>query len=92
MKFRMTDGTICDTTSFRRHWHDDRYWNGWGVCSRSTGCWFKETLFLDYVGRYFLLTETPKPSCEWLTNNEAARWLLANGYAYAVQVRRLAAA
>ena len=94
MRFRMSDGAIVDTTVFRRHWHEGRYWDGYGTMrSRSTGLAdVRETLFLDHDARYFLLTERigERASCEWLTNNESARWLLANGYRFAIQVRKLA--
>lgn len=94
MRFRMDDGAIVDTCVYRRHWHEQRYWDGYGTMrSRSTGSAdVRETLFLDWDGRYFLLSEFigQLPACEWLDNNSAARWLLANGFKYAVQVRKLA--
>ena len=79
----MSDGTVVDTKNATQHWNEDTRWNGNNHISVATGSqWEHQTLYRSRRGRYYIEHESQwqgsTPSAEWVSNEEAARWLLAN--------------
>jgi hypothetical protein len=80
----MIDGVRVDTSKAKDTWSEDTRWNGNNHISVNTGSqWIHETLHLSAKGRYYVETvsawQGSLPSAEFITPEEAARWLLANG-------------
>lgn len=84
-KYRMEDGTIVNTESAARHWDEGTRWNGNNHISRATGSqWEHQTLYESRKGRYYVERTSQwqgsLPSAEWVSEQEAVRWLLTNEY------------
>jgi len=82
-RYRMSDGTVVDTANASQHWDEDTRWNGNNHISVATGSqWEHQTLYRSRRGRYYIehtsQWQGSTPSAEWVSNEEAARWLLAN--------------
>ena len=82
-RYKMSDGTVVDTKNATQHWNEDTRWNGNNHISVATGSqWEHQTLYRSRRGRYYIEHESQwqgsTPSAEWVSNEEAARWLLAN--------------
>ena len=82
-KYKTEDGTIVDTDKSQKSWDETTDWNGNNHISRATGSqWNHETLYLSAKGRYYIVHESQcqgsLPCAEFVTNGEAARWLLNN--------------
>jgi hypothetical protein len=83
--FKMDDSTVVNTAKAKKSWDQDTFWNGnnnIGVATRSQ--WIDEKLYLSSKGRYYTVT-SPRisgqtNSAEYLTDEEAAAWLIANGH------------
>ena len=74
---------MVDTKNATQHWNEDTRWNGNNHISVATGSqWEHQTLYRSRRGRYYLEHESQwqgsTSSAEWVSNEEAARWLLAN--------------
>lgn len=83
MKFKTEDGTVIDTKKMVRKWKEATDWNGNNHISRATGSqWEHETLCKSSKGRYYLWRssqwEGSLDSAEFISDMEAARWLLLN--------------
>lgn len=83
--YKMEDGTIVDTDKAQALWEESTRWNGRNHISNATGSQFNhETLYKSRKGRYYVEKtsqwEGATPSAEWLSDEEAARWLLANDH------------
>jgi hypothetical protein len=81
----MEDGTIVDTDKAQTHWDEDTYWNGHNHISKATGSqWAHETLYKSRKGRYYTehlsAYHQGQGHVEWLSPQEAARWLLHMEY------------
>jgi hypothetical protein len=79
----MSDGTVVDTENASQHWDEATRWNGNNHISVATGSqWEHQTLYRSRRGRYYIehtsQWQGSTPSAEWVSNEEAARWLLAN--------------
>ena len=82
-RYRMSDGVVVDTNDATRAWEEARDWNGSNYISRNTRSqWTHETLYRSRKGRYYLVYSSQwqgsKPSAEWVSKEEAAKWLVLN--------------
>ena len=82
-RYRMSDGTIIDTDNASQIWKEQTRWNGSNHISVPTGTqWTHETLYRSRKGRYYIehtsQWQGSTPRAEWVSNEEAARWLLLN--------------
>ncbi len=81
----MGDGTIVMTDNAERKWAEDTRWDGNNYVSVSTASqWAHQTLYLSTKGRYYIETTSQwqgsSPACEYVGEEDAARWLVANGH------------
>jgi hypothetical protein len=79
----MDDGTVVDTDRASNHWNEDTFWDGNNHISRATGSqWNHQTLYQSRKGRYYVESTSQwqgsRDHVEWVSREEAARWLLAN--------------
>lgn len=79
----MDDGTVIDTSRAANSWEEDTYWDGHNHISRATGTqWTHQKLYKSRKGRYYIEHSSQwqgsRDHVEWVSNEEAARWLLAN--------------
>ena len=82
-RYRMSDGTVVDTDKASASWEEGTRWDGNNRVSLTTGSqWFHQRLYRSRRGRYYIEStsnyERQAPSAEWVSNEEATRWLLAN--------------
>ena len=82
-KYRMSDNTVVDTNNSTMSWNEATNSDGSNLIGVSSGSqWLDDTLYRSRKGRYYLVTHSRiqgRPnSAEWLSNEEATRWLLAN--------------
>lgn len=80
----MIDGTVVDTDKASESWDEDTRWNGNNHISVATGSqWNHETLYRSRKGRYYVVHDSQwqgsTPSAEFISDTEAAAWILANG-------------
>jgi hypothetical protein len=80
-RYRMDDGTIIDTAKASKSWEESTFWDGHNHCSKATGSqWNHETLYRSAKGRYYVehtsQWQGSRPHVEWVSREEAARWLL----------------
>ncbi len=83
--YRMDDGTVIKTENATAEWAEDKRWDGNNMISVATGSqWNHQTLYRSRKGRYYIEHESQwqgsTPHAEWVSNHEAARWLLANDH------------
>lgn len=83
--YRMDDGTVVNTEKATRFWAEATRWNGSNNISVATGSqWVHQTLYRSRRGRYYIEHESQwqgsTPHAEWISPEEATRWLLANRY------------
>lgn len=84
-KYKMDDGIIVDTANAQQFWDEDTFWDGRNHISRATGDQFThQTLYRSRKGRYYIVHTSQwqgsHPRAEWLNNEQAAAWLLANNH------------
>lgn len=84
-RYRMSDGTVVDTKNAVAQWEEDTRWDGRNYISVATGSqWEHQTLYRSRKGRFYIehvsSYEGTTPGVEWCSNEEATRWLLANGH------------
>ena len=81
MRYRMSDGTIIDTTRIRHVWGERRD-DGFGRSSGSK--WGFQQLCESLKGRYYLWYysnwQGSRDNLEWVSPQEATRWLILNEY------------
>lgn len=82
-RYRMSDGTVIDTDNATKHWKEDSWHDGNNRISRATGTqWDHERLHRSRRGRYYVERwsqwQGSHPSAEWVSEQEATRWLLLN--------------
>lgn len=82
--YRMSDGTVVKTENASEHWEEATRWDGHNHISVATGSqWVHQALYRSRKGRYYIehtsQWQGSFPSAEWVSNEEAARWLVANG-------------
>jgi len=83
MTYRMEDGTVVKTENASRRWVDGQRHDGHNWISLATGQqWAHETLYRSRKGRYWIEYASDwqgsTPHAEWVSPQEATRWLLAN--------------
>jgi len=81
----MDDGSVVDTDKASLHWEEDTYWDGSNHISKATGSqWDHETLYRSRKGRYYTEHTSAyhqgRVNIEWVSPEEAVRWLLVNGH------------
>jgi hypothetical protein len=81
--YRMSDGTVVKTENATQIWEEAKDSNGSNLISRATGSqWLHQTLYRSRKGRYYIehfsQYQGSLPSAEWVSNEEAARWLIHN--------------
>lgn len=85
-RYRMSDGTIVDTDNASASWQERTQFDGSNHISLATGSqWNHQTLYRSRRGRYYVehtsqWQEGSTSSAEWVSNEEACRWLLVNEY------------
>lgn len=84
-KHRMEDGTVVDTQNAVKDWKEDTFWDGRNHISKATGSqWHHQTLYKSRKGRYYVehtsAYQGSRDHVEWVSREEAARWLLTNGH------------
>lgn len=82
-RYRMEDGTVIDTDRATRSWEEATYHNGHNFVSRVTHDEFRhQCLYQSRKGRYYIehtsQWQGSRGSVEWVSPQEATRWLLAN--------------
>jgi hypothetical protein len=82
-RYRMEDGAIVDTALARQSWNERREFNGNNHISVHTGSqWGHQTLYCSKKGRYYVEHESDwqgsTAHVEWVSPQEATRWLLLN--------------
>ena len=83
MRYRMDGGSIVDTDKAAESWEERTDWDGHNHISRNTRSqWEHETLYRSRKGRYYIVHDSQwqgsMPSAEWVSNKQAAAWLLLN--------------
>jgi hypothetical protein len=83
--YRMDDGTVVNTEDATKYWSEDTRWDGNNHISVATGSqWTHQTLYRSRKGRYYVEHESNETGsgshAEWVSNQEATRWLLANNH------------
>ena len=81
--YRMSDGTVVKTENATQTWSEATYFDGRNRISKATGTqWNHQRLYRSRKGRYYLESTSQwqgsRGSAEWVSKEEAARWLLAN--------------
>jgi hypothetical protein len=82
-RYRMEDGTVVDTDNATESWKEATDWNGNNHVSRATGSqWNHQQLYRSRRGRFYVehtsQWQGSMPHVEWVSEHEAARWLLLN--------------
>lgn len=83
MTYRMDDGTVVKTENASRCWNEKTYFDGHNQISVNTHSqWTHETLLRSRRGRYWIEHSSQyqgaRSSAEWISNRQAAAWLLLN--------------
>lgn len=84
-KYRMDDGTVVDTDRATESWDEKRDWDGSNHIGRSSGSqWTYQGLLRSRKGRYYTehtsQWQGSRPHVEWVSPEEATRWLIHNDY------------
>jgi hypothetical protein len=83
--YRMSDGTVVRTENAKASWDEETWHDGSNMISRATGSqWRHETLYKSRRGRYWVEHisnyQGSVDRAEWISNEEAARWLIHQDY------------
>jgi hypothetical protein len=83
-RYRMDDGSVIDTDKASQSWGEDTYFDGHNQVSRATGTqWDHQALYRSRKGRYYVehwsQWQGSKAHVEYVSPEEAARWLLCQG-------------
>jgi hypothetical protein len=84
-KYKMHDGTVIDTSKSSASWNETRESDGSNMIGVLTGSqWHYQTLYRSRKGRYYVehlsCVSGQRDHVEWVSNEEACRWLLACDY------------
>lgn len=82
--YRIED-SIVKTENATDRWEEDTRWDGNNRISVNTGTqWNHQTLYKSRKGRYYIehtsQWQSSTPHAEWISPEEAARWLLTNSH------------
>lgn len=77
----MDNGTVVDTDNATQSWDEETDWDGNNHISRATDTqWDHQRLHRSKRGRYYVehtsQWQGSRPHVEWVSNEEACRWLL----------------
>jgi len=83
--YRMEDGTILKTENSTNCWEEETFFDGNNTISKATGSqWHHQTLFRSRKGRYWIECTSQwqgdRDRAEWLSPEDATRWLLLNDH------------
>lgn len=83
--YKMDDGTVVKTENARDSYKEETRWDGKNHISVNTGSqWEHQKLHCSRKGRYWLECwsdwQGSKPHAEWISEHNAARWLILNEY------------
>jgi hypothetical protein len=75
------EGTIVDTENATQSWDEETRFDGRNHVSKATGSqWEHETLYRSRRGRYYVVHTSQwqgsMPHAEWVSPEQAARWLM----------------
>lgn len=95
-KYRMEDGTVIDTKNAAQSWKEDTFWDGRNHISKATGDqWIHQKLYKSRKGRYYVEHwsnwQGSRAHAEWVSPEEATRWLLLNGHELPEDLKKLEA-
>jgi hypothetical protein len=81
----MEDGTVVDTDKASKHYEEGSYHDGSNWISKATGGqWTHEDLYRSRKGRYYVVHSSQwqgsHDHAEWVSKQEAARWLTLNDH------------
>lgn len=84
-RYRMDDGSVVDTELSKKSWEEATRFDGRNRISIATGDqWTHQTLYMSRKGRYYVehvsQWQGSRSHVEWVSREEAARWLLANDH------------
>ena len=82
--YRMLDGTVVKTENARKSWEEKSRFDGHNLISVNTGSqWDHQALHCSRKGRYWVESwsqwQGSTPSAEWISEREAAKWMILNG-------------
>lgn len=82
-RYRMPDGTIVRPSNAIKTWEEDTRWDGNNhVSVHTTDKFVHQQLYKTRKGRYWLEHRSQwqgaTPHAEWISEQEATRWLLLN--------------
>lgn len=94
-KYRMEDGSVINTDKASSSWNEDTRWDGSNHISVATGGqWEHQRLYRSRKGRYYIEHwsdwQGSVGHCEWVSEHEAVRWLLANDEELPTDIAHLA--
>ena len=97
MKYTMVNGGVVDTDTALECWQEAERWNGQNHISKATGSqWEHETLYQSSKGNFWVehtsQWQGSTPHAFFLTQEEAARWLLTNEHDLPEDLRAAGAA
>jgi len=95
-KYKMQDGTVVNTDKAQQSWNEDTQWNGNNHISVATGSqWEHQRLHRSAKGRYYVESwsqwQGSTPSAEYVSDIDAAAWLLANDHELPADLEKAAA-
>ena len=81
--YRMEDGTVVNTEKAKQRWEEASDHNGSNPISRNTrNQWTHQTLYESRKGRFYVMHwsqyQGSQARCEWISEQEAVRWLILN--------------
>lgn len=84
-RYKMDDDLIVNTEKCLESWCEDDEFDGKNYISINTGSqWNHEKLYKSAKGKYYLEKwsdwQGSRASAVWLSNNEAAAWLILNNH------------
>ena len=92
-RYRMSDGMVVDTEKATAEWEENTRWDGRNHISLATGTqWDHQQLYRSKRGRYYIVhwSQWSTPTAEWVSNEEACRWLLLMGAELPAELATLA--
>lgn len=83
-KYRMADGTVVDTDNASASWPERKEFDGHNQVSVHTGDqWSHQHLYRSRKARYYIEHwsdwQGSRAHVEWVSPEEATRWLILNG-------------
>jgi hypothetical protein len=93
-KYKMSDGMVVDTDNATAQWAEATRWDGQNHVSVPTASqWNHQALYRSRRGRYYVVRwsqwQGSVPAAEWVSNEEAARWLVLNAHALPADLRHM---